>query len=251
MDGSSDVGTEPFGLRIDIHYTKEIERESGGFAKYLQNQANNVNVAFNYGRPPENYRDKFEESIRSTLTEHFEVLSVTFNSEDVNSKPSGELGWRRTPYAYLLLQAKGPEVDRVPPLKLDLDFLDVTGYVVLPITSPVAPIDASATAVLRPYQDLQITQILDERKAAEGRLTVEIKAQATGLVPELSTILDVAPSDFEVEDIEGDGPSVSHFGDDKDSIRSERLWVVAMKAREGVEHATSFRFASPMDAHPP
>ena len=44
LDGSAQVGhTEPFGLFVDIRHTKEVERESGGFSKYLQNQ-NNVEV---------------------------------------------------------------------------------------------------------------------------------------------------------------------------------------------------------------
>ena len=247
VDGSTDVGTEPFGMRIDLRYTKQIERESGGFGKYLQNQANNVNY-YNYGRPPENYRDKFEESIRTTLEEQFEVMSVTFNSEDVGSKASAEFGWRRTPYAYLLLKAKGAEVDRIPPMKMDLDFMDVTGYVVLPVISAVVPIDASVKPEPRPFEDIRITEILDERKAKDGVLSLEIKAESTGLVPKLEDVLVVEPSDFEIEDVVDQGVSVSRFGDDKDSIRTERLWVVLMKAKEGVENPTSFKFPAPAEA---
>ena len=43
------------------------------------------------------------------------------------------------------------------------------------------------------------------------------------------------------------GVAVSRFGDDKDSIRTERLWVVAMKAKEGVDRPTSFTFGVPND----
>ena len=43
----------------------------------------------------------------------------------------------------MLLEARGPEVDTIPPLRLDLDFLDTSGYVVLPIESPPLPIDAA------------------------------------------------------------------------------------------------------------
>ena len=90
VDGSADVGTEPFGIKVDIRYTKEIARESGGCAKYLQNQANAVNSYYNCGRPQENYRDKFEESVRATLGEQFDVVSVTFNREDAASKADDE-----------------------------------------------------------------------------------------------------------------------------------------------------------------
>ncbi|MEM6672153.1 MAG: hypothetical protein AAF726_04880 [Planctomycetota bacterium] len=245
VDGDPDVGTEPFGLAIDIRYTKEIARESGGFAKYLQNQANAVSYYYNYGRPQENYRDKFEESVRTLLGEQFDVISVTFNREDAGSKADDDYGWRRTPYAYVLLEARGPEVDRVPPLKIDLDFNDVTGYVVLPITSAALPIDASAESEVRPFQNLQLTQTLDERRADEGVLVVEMKAQADGLVPALDEFVDVVPADFEIAKVEDEGVSVARFSDEEDGIISERLWMVEMKAREGVENPREFRFAEP------
>ncbi len=245
VDGTTDVGTKPFGLKIDLRFTKQTGTESGGFSKYLQNQANATNLYYNYGRPQENYRDKFEESIRSALQDQFEITSITFNSEDAPEKASEPYGWRRVPYAYILLKAKGEEIDRIPPLKMDLDFTDRTGYVVLPISSGVVPIDASALSQQRPCKDLEVTQILDERKAEEGILSLEIRAQATGLIPDLRDILDLSPSDFEIERTDDQGVSVSRFGDDKDSIRSERLWVVSMKAKEGVENPTQFRFAAP------
>jgi len=248
VDGDSDVGTEPFGVKVEVRYTKEIERESGGFAKYLQNQANNVNAYYNYGRPQENYRDKFEESVRTTLGDQFEVMSVTFNKEDASSKADAEFGWRRMNYAYLLLKAKGPQVDRLPPLKLDLDFNDVTGYVVLPVSSPVVPIDASAEGDQRPYRNLEITQILDERKAKDGILGLEIKAQAEGLVPDLEDIVELAPGDFEVDEISDQEVAVSRFADDEEGVVTERLWVVTMKVKPGVEQATRFRFGTPRDA---
>lgn len=52
IEGPSDVGhSAPFGLRVDLRHTAEIERESGGFSKYLQNQ-NSQNYAYNCGRAP-------------------------------------------------------------------------------------------------------------------------------------------------------------------------------------------------------
>jgi hypothetical protein len=62
LDSSNNVGHgEPFGVYVNLRHTKEIERESGGFGKYLQNQ-NNMYYSYNYGRPTENYRDKFQEA---------------------------------------------------------------------------------------------------------------------------------------------------------------------------------------------
>ena len=38
IDGADIVGTTPFGVFVNIRHTKQIEREAGGFQKYLQNQ---------------------------------------------------------------------------------------------------------------------------------------------------------------------------------------------------------------------
>ena len=92
----------------------------------------NSPYSYNYGRPTEDYRDKFEKGARSVLEEHFEILSLTFHNSKVTSRTDAQDGWTVTPYAYFLLKPKGPEIDAVPPLRIDLDFLDTSGYVVLP-----------------------------------------------------------------------------------------------------------------------
>ena len=115
---------------------------------------------------------------------------MTFHSDKIQSVGDVEPGWRRTPYAYLLLKPLGPEVDMIPSLQMDFDFMDTSGYVVLPVESPKLAIDASkAKAEERPYRDLTITQMLDERRADEGVLVLEIKAVAHGLIPELNTLV--------------------------------------------------------------
>lgn len=245
IDGSSNVGTEPFGLRVDLRYTKEIGREAGGFARYLQNQGNAVNYYYNYGRPQENYRDKFEDAVRAVLSEQFEVMSVTFNREDAAAKADDEFGWRRMSYCYLLLKARQPDVDRIPPLKIDLDFNDVTGYVVLPISSPVLPIDAGSEADARPCEDIQLTQVLDERRADEGVLAMEVKAQGEGLLPDLDAITELAPEDFQVSKMEDQGLSVARFADDEEGVVSERIWLVEFEPKKGVENPETFAFAKP------
>ena len=122
IDGSDNIGhDQPFGVFINIRHTREIERESGGFSRYLQNQ-NNMTYSYNYGRPKENYREKFEDGVRDALSEQFEVISVTFSKEDVSSKATDEDGWRVTPYAYLLLKSNGPEVDSIPSVHLESRF---------------------------------------------------------------------------------------------------------------------------------
>jgi len=244
VEGPAAVGTAPFGLRVDIVHSPEIERESGGFQKYATNQ-NNQPYAWNYGRPLENYRDKFQEAVSASLQEHFEVLSVTFNSEAMTSKPTDAPGWRRTPYAWVLLQARGPQVDRVPEIKLDLDFLDTSGFTILPIGSSPVVIDASAQAATRPWSDLEVTQLLDERRADEGKITLEIKAKASGLVPALESILQLDLPGFVIGKRDDQGASVNRFREDQDGIESERVWLLSLQPKDGESRPTQFVFGKP------
>ena len=247
VDGDERVGSDqPFGVYVNILHTKEIERESGGFGKYVQNQ-NNMMYAYNYGRPTENYRDKFTESVEQALGEHFEVMNVTFQSPDtMESRPAAEAGWRITPYAYLLLRAKGSEVDRLAPMKIDLDFLDTSGYVVVPIESPALVIDCSIEdPPIRPVADLKITQTLDERQADEGKLIVEISATAKGLVPELENIIDLERENFEIVTVDDQGVNPTAFEKDTDEIQivSDRSWTVEYKAAESAPNVDTFAFS--------
>lgn len=202
LDGPDRIDpAQPFGLYANLRHTREIERESGGFQRYLINQ-NNSPYSYNYGRPTEDYRDKFEKAARSALAEHFEVLSVTFHHSKVTSRTDAQPGWTLTPYAYFLLKAKGPQVDAIPPLKIDLDFLDTSGYVVLPITSAAIPVDASGPEAFpaRPVRDLSLTMILDAREAEkEGTLALEIRATGHGLIPALEHLVDLPPPGFNVD----------------------------------------------------
>jgi hypothetical protein len=246
VDGGTQVGHgEPFGVLVEIRHTAEIERESGGFGRYLRNQ-NDVSYSYNYGRPTENYRDKFADAATESLKDHFEVLSITFQNDSVRSRATEQLGWRATPYAYLLLKPRGPQVDRVPQMRLDLDFLDTSGYVVLPIESQVLAIDAkNERGPARPSDQIEVTQILDERQAKDGKLVLEIKASARGLPPQLDDLLDVKPQDFVVAATDDSGPMVTRFDPDgaNDVVVAERTWTLTLKAKDGLgEQPRTFAF---------
>ncbi len=234
IDGSDRIGTAPFGLFVDIRHTGQIEREAGGFQKYLQNQQGGY--YYNFGRPPENYRDKFEEAARQALQESFDVLSCTFHTDKILSRGTGEDGWRITPYAYLLLKAKGPQVDALPPLKLNLDFLDTSGFAVLPVDSPRVPVAAAGAADVRPIAQVEIKQILDERKAREGILALEIRATAHGLVPALGELLVLPGGDFELTATGDQGVHVIQLDAEaeENSVVSERLWNLSYRAKRGL-----------------
>jgi hypothetical protein len=157
-----------------------------------------------------------------------------------------------TPYAYILMKARGKEVDIIPPVKLDLDFLDTSGYAVLPIESKAIPVDTLTEAAEdRPMSDLKITQTLDERRSGEGRLVLEVKATATGLIPRFDDILEVPIGGFEVIETQDQGVSVSAFDPSSNAIQmiSEREWLIELKAGEEAGKPESFEFFStPVDA---
>ena len=253
LDGSDNVSpSQPFGVFVRINHTPEIERESGGFGRFLQNQSSLPN-AYNYGRPAADYRDRFEEAARVALSEHFEVLSVTFEKESVKSQAlnrPGKPGWRTTPYAYLLLQPRNSTVDRLPTLKIDLDFLDTTGYIVLPISTSELPLKATDDIVAsRPWEELRVTQTLDHREGNEGKLTLEIKASCLGLVPELDSFLTLEPDEFEIAEINDSLPMVSTFDAESAEMRvvSERTWEIKLKGRNDLPTTPDqFQFGQPV-----
>ena len=145
-----------------------------------------------------------------------------------------------------MLKPRGSEVDRIAPLKLDLDFLDTSGYVVIPIESPAIVIDASKEkGSPRPITDLKITQTLDERQADDGKLIVEITAKGKGLVPELEKILDLERENFEVVNIDDQGVLPSSFDPDSNDIQilSDRSWTVEYRANTESEQLTTFAFS--------
>jgi hypothetical protein len=136
----------------------------------------------------------------------------------------------------------------VAPLKLDLDFLDTTGYAVLPVESQALSIDCGTTSPdSRPLQQLSVTQTLDERQAKENRLVLEVKATGQGLVPELDQLLDLSFADFEVTESEDNGLSVSRFDPESSEpvVVTDRLWTITLAdSPEVADDARTFMFAS-------
>jgi hypothetical protein len=250
VDGSDVVGhSEPFGVYVNLRHTTDIERESGGFKKYLQNQ-NGQNFAYNYGRPNENYRDKFEASVRTALEEQFEVMSVTFQEPGVQSKAMDQYGWRVTPYAYLLLKAKGPQVDALPSLTLDMDFIDTSGYVVLPIETAIVPLDCRPEqGKERPFNNLKLVQTLDEREAKDGKLSLEIKATARGVLPSIDQLVNLQYPGFEIVEEKPSELSVVKFDPTapENVVLTERTCTITMQSAQSETVPETFVFSEPKD----
>ncbi len=254
VDGTPRVGHgQPFGVMVSIRHTQAIERESGGFGRYLQNQNSGGGYYYNNGRPNEDYRDKFEKSAREALNEHFEVLSVTFEPESIKSLPLEETGWRRTPYAYLLLKPRGPR---------SIEFLRC-GWISISST-PAAMSSCGGVARdfrrlqpaegdTRPLKELSVTQTLDERQAKDGKLILEVKAVAKGLVPDLPKVVDVSFQDFDVESTEDNGLLISRFDPDSEEpiIVSERLWTLTLRDRKETAATTEKKFTFPASVGEP
>ena len=162
IDGSADVGhREPFGLQLAIRSTTTMAREGERFAQILQVMQPNI---YPGGMPENDARKKFEAEIRDKLGKDFEIKDLRFHDPTVTPRGFGREGWVETPLVYLLLQAKGPAVDRLPQVQLDMSFNDGGGEVLLPIASQVVLLNAgAASADARPLQDLKIKFTLDDR----------------------------------------------------------------------------------------
>ncbi|MFK7961829.1 MAG: hypothetical protein AB8G96_15040 [Phycisphaerales bacterium] len=194
LDGPDRVGDgRPFGAVLAIRYTNAVDRETDGFSKYLRNQV--WSYFGNQGRTV-NYRDRLEESIQRSLEENFDVESVAFfdplfPSREVRER--GESGWQEKPMAYIVLSARDASIERIPPVQMDLDFLDSTGPVILAVESNAPIIDAADAPANRPVRELMVRQTLDTRAmndADSGRaITLEIRATGRGIVPELDELL--------------------------------------------------------------
>src|SRR5207244_13467406 len=96
----------------------------------------------------------------------------------------------------------------------------------------------------RPARKLHVTQTLDERQADQGKLILEVKATALGLVPDLDRILTLAPEGFETVKTDDQGVSVSKFEPESDplAVGSERTWLVTLKARPDQGRPERFQF---------
>ena len=189
IDGPDRTGTdEPFAAVLALRYTNAVDRETDGFAKYLQN---GVYVNLGNRGTSVNYRDRLERSIRDSLKEGFELEGIGFFDSmhpSVEVREDGEVGWQEKPLAYLVLRATDPSIERIPPIRMDLDFIDQTGPVILAVESNSPPIDAASQGPKRPLSGLEVDQVIDARDP-EGAVLLEITARGRGVVGDLDQIL--------------------------------------------------------------
>jgi len=255
LDGDAIVGhSQPFGVFIALRHTADLEREAGGFGRYLRNNKSaNPYYASPYGQPSRrNFPEDFEQQVREKLADHFEVKTVTFLDEKVKSRGYGRDGWRETPLAYLLLQAKDGAVDQLPAFHMDLDFLDSRGQVVLPVQSSVTLVDARPDRVAaRPAAELEITEILDDRELAQGKIALEIKATAHGLVPNLTELVHTNFASLRLGEMSDPGPAIARLDAEADELApvSERNWRLQFNVADDAPSPLTFKFPEPVSAN--
>ena len=177
-----------------------------------------------------------------------------FSTPEVKPRPTAKAGWEETVLAYLLVRAKDASVDKIPPVEMELKFVDLTGPVTIPAESAETGIKvASSDIPPRPASQVEITQTLDTRQfAINGTLPLEIKATASGLVPDLDQLLDlealkkavgvkqVNPHDgLQVKELNTWGEQVAP--------RTERLWTLSLDGDpiRAADAPTEFRFPPP------
>ena len=254
INGSDEIGhTEPFGLFIGLRHTSDIEREAGGFARYLVG-GSSTGTPYFYPRYPgqrQAPRDDLEEHLGEKLGDNFEVQSITFHDTKTQSLTIGQPGWRETPLAYVLLKAKDASVDRIPELQMDLDFYDSLGPVLLPVTTATQIVDARpGTAPARPVDKLELTQTLDARLAGENEeLTLELHATGKGLTPSIDKLVELDIPGFEIAKTDDQGLSIARVDSGAAGVNavSERTWLLTLKPGDDAGKSLTFKFPEPTE----
>ena len=198
-------------------------REAGGFARYLVGGSKGSPYYYpTYPGQRPAPRDDLEEHLNEKLGENFEVQSITFHDNKIQSRTIGQPGWRETLLAYVLLKARDASVDRLPELKMDLDFYDSLGPALLPVSTATQVIDARPEkAPARPVDKLYLTQTLDARLTEEKQeLTLEIHATTKGLAPSLEQLVDLSIPGFEIAKNEDQGLSIARVESDAERVNA-------------------------------
>lgn len=202
VDGPNTVGAgQDFGIIVSVVHSEAMGRVAR-FGQYLSNDAvAAASAARRRGAQALKSaeavgpRDEFEKKLTEGLAPFFDIRSITFAAPDVKPRPTARPGWEETPLAYVLVRAKDASVDKIPPVQMELRFIDLSGPVTIPATSAETLLKvATGKAAPRPAAKVEVTQTLDTRQfAINGSLSLEVAATAAGTVPEIDDLLDLGP----------------------------------------------------------
>ncbi len=237
LDGSDEVGVHaPFGALLSLRFTHSVDRETGGFSKYLQNGV--------FGRVGTTYRqinnrDDLQKTIERAIGKDFEIEAIGFFDAFMPPRgvvEDGQDGWLEKPLAYLVLSRRDASTDRVTSVVMDMQFTDQTGPVTLEIPSNTPLLAASATGEARPMSDLTISQLVDTRAVTDGAgkdaVTLEVRMRGSGVLPDVRTALvglDTALAGYTLADdgIQADPPIIMQEGDSMQSRMAMMMGTVA------------------------
>lgn len=261
VDGPNTVGRDQdFGIIVSIVHTEAMGR-AAKFGQYLTNDLDAALVKPKKASPlvkkmraAQGPRDELELNITEALAPFFDIKSITFATPDVKPRPTAQAGWEETVLAYLHVRAKDASVDKIPPVQLELKFVDLSGPITIPAESAETVIKvATENANARPASQIEITQTLDTRQLTiNGALTLEVKATSTGLVPDLEQLLEINPSSriIAFKNINPhEGLQITELNTWADQVapRSERLWTISLDgdAVRAAEAPVEFHFPAP------
>ena len=262
VDGPNTVGRDQdFGIIVSVIHTEAMGRVAQ-FGQYLSNDPGVVlgkprkkSPLARKMREAQGPRDELELGLTETLSPFFDIKSVVFATPEVKPRPTAQTGWEETVLAYLLVRAKDASVDKIPPVEMELKFVDLSGPVTIPAESAetVIKVDAGASVPARPVSKIEITQTLDTRQfQINGALALEIKAIANGLVPELEQLVDLEAlkKDVGVRHINAqDGLQVKELNTWGDQVgpQTERLWTLSLNGDpiRSADGPTEFKFPQP------
>ena len=223
---SSDLGVgKPFGVLLSLRFTNSVDRETGGFSKYLQNGFFG-RVGTQYRQI--NYRDELQKNIEGSFGKDFEVNAIGFFDAFMPPRgvvEEGQEGWLEKPLAYIVLTRKDPAIDTVPAVSMDMQFTDQTGPVTLAVPSNTPLLAAGDAGVRRACQDLEVSQLVDVRAIGEPTgdgakdvVTLEVRMRGKGVVPDVREVLaglDAPLAGYELakDGVVADPPIVLASGD--------------------------------------
>ncbi|MBX3355499.1 MAG: hypothetical protein KF724_07345 [Phycisphaeraceae bacterium] len=193
IDGDDRVGVkQPFGVLLTLRSTAAVEREVGGFAKYLQTSV----PIWTSGRYQEkNHRETLEKDIREAFGKGIELQTISFFDPFVPPRgviEDGQDGWVEKPLAYLVVTRQDATVDRLPSVPMEMQFSDSMGPVTLVALSNAPALAVGAAFSARPCPDLEVVQVVDAREASDSstpEIRLEVRMRGRGIVPDLEEAL--------------------------------------------------------------
>ena len=258
VDGPNTVGRDQdFGIIVSIVHTEAMGR-AANFGQYLSNEEGAGRTTSTKSSPlvrkmltAQGPRDLLELNITESLSPFFDIQTITFATADAKPRQTAEPGWEETVLAYLHVRAIDAIVDKIPPVKLDLKFVDLSGPVTIPAESAETIIKVATDPVkARPATQVEVTQTLDNRELnINGSLNLEVTATATGLVPDLDDLLDLKAADaVAVRNINAhEGLQITEFNAWGDEVapHSERRWTISLNGDQVRASETPINFHFP------